>query len=234
MLTSKLKASSPTQSNKPIDQRLHECMTRFHHLRVPSLPHLLALFAHPPANFPAEGTSLVIVDSISAPFQSYFPNATELKSRLAQQQQGGLQQGSENQQKQTTQWLLNRKWNVTSDLANKMVKLATPSPPNRPHKLAIILLNQTQTKIRGQPRPTLYPAVGGGPSWENCIHTRIALYRDWWIGSAEDSITPKARYAEVMKRAGKVISVRTDSNIFPFVVEDVCLPSLSLTNVLMY
>ncbi|OKL57138.1 hypothetical protein UA08_07466 [Talaromyces atroroseus] len=186
LLTSKLMLQSNDYS---IDKRLSECMNRFHHIRAPTLPHLLSLFAHPPPNFPAEGTSLLIVDSISAPFQSYFPNSTELRSRLQTQGQGHAQ-GTENQQKQATQWLLNRKWNVISDMANKLVKLATTTTTgattNRP-KMAIILLNQTHTKIKGQPRPTLYPAVGGGQSWENCVQTRIVLYRDWWSGSSESS-----------------------------------------------
>jgi hypothetical protein len=207
-------------------------MSRFHHIRAPTLPHLLSLFAHPPPNFPAEGTSLLIVDSISAPFQSYFPNTTELRTRLQGQQQGPGQ-GTENQQKQAAQWLLNRKWNVISDLATKMVKMATAansssssaSATNRP-KMAILLLNQTHTKIKGQRRPTLYPAVAGGQSWENCVHTRIVLYRDWWSGSASPSTSAfesssKVRFAELMKRAGKIVSVRTDDNIFAFLIEDV-------------
>lgn len=199
-------------------------MTRFCYLRASSLPHLLSLFSQPPSGFPAEGTALLIVDSISAPFQPYFPNATELRSRLGHGPgQAGQSRSPEHQQ---TQWLLNRKWNVTSDMANRMMKLATS------RQISIVLLNQTHTKIKGQPRPTLYPALAGG-SWENCIHTRIVLYRDWApspsTSIAEDQkenrkLMSKVRYAEIMKKAGKVISVRTDVNIFPFLIEDVCFP----------
>ncbi|EED20724.1 conserved hypothetical protein [Talaromyces stipitatus ATCC 10500] len=157
-------------------------------------------------------------DTISAPFQSYFPNATEIKSRLGltalqqppQNQGQGQGQGQGKTPAQTQlQWLLNRKWNVTSDMINKITRIAAE------HHLAVLLLNQTHTKIKGQPRPTLYPALAGG-SWENCVQTRVVIYRDHdYQGGGM-----KVRYAEVMKKAGKVISVRVEGNVFPFVIED--------------
>jgi hypothetical protein len=202
------RATDKTISSR-VDERLDNGMKRFIHFHVQSLPHLLALIVRPPKDFPPDGCSLLVIDSVSAPFPSYFPNATELKSRLSQGRLSDQQQ---------LQWLLNRKWNVTSDMVNQLVKLAAS------RQLAVVLLNQTHTKIRGQPRATLYPALSGG-SWENCIYTRVVLYRDWPPEGADESQDQHSlkhvRFAEVMKRGGKVLSVRTEENIIPFLIESV-------------
>jgi hypothetical protein len=210
----KLAADEPSLSSSQLEEKIHDCMRRFSHFRAQSLPHLLALLLRPPPGFPPDGTSLLVVDSVSAPFPSYFPNATELKSKL---EQGTIAD------KQQLQWLLNRKWNVTGDMANQLVKLAAA------RRIAVLLLNQTHTKIRGQPRATLYPALAGG-SWETCIHTRVVLYRDWppeevvegeIIGADIRDVLKYVRFAEVMKRAGKALPVRMDDNIIPFLIESV-------------
>lgn len=206
----KLATDNEALSSSQLEGKVHNCMGRLSHFRAQSLPHLLALLLRPPPGFPPEGTSLLIVDSVSSPFSAYFPNATELRSRLAQ---GRI---ADNQQ---LQWLLNRKWNVTSDMANQLVKLAAA------RRLAVVLLNQTHTKIKGQPRATLYPALAGG-SWETCIHARIVLYRDLPPEEGSEAAADRealkyVRLAEVMKRDGKVLSVRTDDNIVPFLIESV-------------
>lgn len=112
------------------------------------------------------------------------------------------------------QWLMNRKWNVTSDLGNQLVKLAAT------HGLAILLVNQTHTRIRGQPRATLCPVLAGG-TWENSVHVRIAIFRDFLPEDEGDS--KGVHFAEVMKRAGKTLSLRLDENIVPFKIETVGL-----------
>ncbi|KAB8224992.1 P-loop containing nucleoside triphosphate hydrolase protein [Aspergillus novoparasiticus] len=166
-----------------------------------SLPHLLALLIRPPKGFPPEDAKLLVIDSVSGLFPSYFPNPSELKSRLPQ---SGITD------KMQIQWLMNRKWNVTSDLGNQLVKLAAT------HGLAILLVNQTHTRIRGQPRATLCPVLAGG-TWENSVHARIAIFRDFL---PEDEGNSKGiRFAEVMKRAGKTLSLRLDENIVPFKIE---------------
>jgi RecA/RadA recombinase len=178
------------------------------HIRTPSLPHLLALLAHPPPNFPPKGTSLLVVDSVSAPFPSYFPNATEIRSRLATASSGGKEQ------QQQTQWLLNRKRNVASDLASHAAKLAST------RGLAVVLLNQTHTKIRGLPRPTLYPALATGGAWESCIATRIVIYREFFLDISGEK-KKKVRFAEMMKKGGKVLAARTEEDIVRFIIDDV-------------
>lgn len=165
------------------------------YFRAPTLPHLLALLMHPPKNFPPEDTSLLIIDSVSSLFPSYFPNAAELKDRLTQRKITDKSQ---------LQWLLNRKWNVASELATHLVRLAA-------RNIAILAVNQTHTKIKGQPRATLHPIVAGGV-WETNVHTRIVLYRD----------LPDARFAEVTKRAGRTLPLRMPELIVSFRIERVC------------
>lgn len=174
------------------------------YFRAQTLPHLLALLMHPPKGFPSEGTGLLVVDSISALFQSYFQNPSELKSQLAQ----------EAIDKSQVQWLVNRRWNVTSELGNQLARLASTN------RLAVFLINQTHTKIKGQPRATLCPALSGG-SWESSIYTRVVLYRDFPEEEMDDSIDGKIRFAEVLKRTGKPLILRLEENIVPFIVESV-------------
>jgi len=169
------------------------------YFRAHTLPHLLALLMRPPKGFPPEETSLIVIDSVSCLFPSYFPNAAELKDRLTQ---GKITD------KAQLQWLLNRKWNVASELATHLARLAAGN-------IAVLAINQTHTKIKGQPRATLYPVLAGG-AWETNVQTRIVLYRD----------LPDARFAEVTKRNGKTLPVRTPELIVPFRIESVCSSSL--------
>ena len=189
------------------DTSVDELIQNLIYFRAQSLPHLLALLMHPPKSFPPEDTSLLVVDSISGPFPSYFPNPTELRARLSQ---------SNITDRSQIQWLMNRRWNVTSDLANQLMKLATT------RRLAVLAVNQTHTKIKGQPRETLCPVLAGG-SWENSISTRIVLYRDF-ATAFEDGVE-KIRFAEVMKRSGRILALRLEENIIPFMTESVSFPA---------
>lgn len=179
------------------------------YFRAQSLPHLLALLMHPPKGFPSDDTTLLVVDSISALFPSYFPNPAELKPQLAQ---AGVSDKSQ------VRWLVNRRWNVTSDLGSQLMKLAST------HRLAVFLINQTHTKIKGQPRATLCPALSGG-SWDNSIYTRIVLYRDFPEEEGDGRPADrKIRIAEVLKRTGKPLVLRLGENIVPFTIESVSIP----------
>ncbi|KAJ5888968.1 hypothetical protein N7495_009009 [Penicillium taxi] len=178
------KTSLALQSVKELDNLIY--------FRTPTLPHLLALLLQPPANFPPSSTSLIVVDTVSSLFPAYFPNAADLKDRLAQ---GKITD------KAQLQWLLNRKWNVSSELATHLTSLAS-------RNIAVLAINQTHTKIKGQPRATLHPVLAGG-GWENCVQTRIVLYRD----------LPDARFAEITKRAGRILPVRMAELIVQFRIE---------------
>ncbi|EAW11999.1 uncharacterized protein ACLA_007580 [Aspergillus clavatus NRRL 1] len=204
MLSKSLEASESSESSEHLVDNLI-------YFRAQSLPHLLALLLRPPKGFPPEDTKLLVVDSVSGPFPSYFMGPSELKSRLAQ---------AKVTDKAQVQWLMNRKWNVTSELANQLMKLAAAQ------SLAVLVVNQTHTKIKGQPRATLTPLLAGGP-WENSVYTRIALYRAFAVdddSGAEPQSAPRSvRYAEVLKRGGKSVTVRLDENIVPFTIESDCL-----------
>lgn len=180
------------------------------YFRAQSLPHLLALLMRPPKGFPPEETSLLVVDSISGPFPSYFPTPTELKSHLSQ---AGVTD------KPQVQWLMHRKWNVASDLGNQLMKLAST------HRMAVLLVNQTHTKVKGYPRATLCPSLSG-MSWENSVYTRIVLYRDF-PEEETDGSDGKVRFAQVLKRSGKPLMLRLDENVIPFVIESVREPARS-------
>ncbi|KAJ6096898.1 hypothetical protein N7486_007644 [Penicillium sp. IBT 16267x] len=168
-------------------------LTNLIYIRTPTLPHLLSLLTHPPKDFPPSETSLLIVDSVSSLFPSYFPNAAELKER---QSQGKITD------KAQLQWLLNRKWNVSSDLAVHLARLASRG-------IAVLAINQAHTKIKGQLRATLQPILAGG-GWEQNVMTRIAMYRD----------LPDKRFMEVTKRGGKIFPVRIGELIIPFRIEE--------------
>ncbi|KAL4892425.1 P-loop containing nucleoside triphosphate hydrolase protein [Aspergillus ambiguus] len=172
------------------------------YLRAPTLPHLLSLLLRPPQGFPPEETKLVVVDSASALFPAYFPNPSELRARLAQ---------SKVTDRAQIQWLMNRKWNVMSELANGLVRLATT------RRLAALVVNQAHTKIRGHPRATLCPVLTGG-SWEASVYTRIVLYWDFSTGERDEGQCA-VRFAELTKRAGRMLSIRAEENIVPFRIE---------------
>ena len=203
----KIMLQKALESTDGPDTSVDELIQNLIYFRAQSLPHLLALLMHPPKAFPPEDTSLLVVDSISGPFPSYFPNLTELRARLTQ---------SNITDRSQIQWLMNRRWNVTSDLANQLMKLATT------RRLAVLVVNQTHTKIKGQPRATLCPVLAGG-SWENSISTRIVLYRDF--GTAFEDGVGKTRFAEVMKRSGRILALRLEENIIPFMTESVSFPA---------
>jgi hypothetical protein len=194
---------------------IDEVLDRFHYIRAQSLPHLLSLLIHSPPGFPGQETSLLVIDSISAFFPSYFPNTTELKSQL---KEGRIPDN------QHLQWLLNRRWTIAGDIATHLMKLAASH-----QHLAVVLTNQTHTKIRGQLQATLFPVVSGG-SWDAGIHNRIVLYRDWPFeahdyasqNSLEDNPpNSQLRYAEVIKRGGRTLTTRFKENIAPFVITNV-------------
>ena len=103
---------------------------------------------------------------------------------------------------------------MTSDLGNQLMKLASAN------RMAVLVINQTHTKIKGHPRATLCPALSGG-SWENSIYTRIVLYRDFPEEETDNTMDKKVRFAEVLKRTGKPLMLRLDENVIPFTIESV-------------
>ncbi|OQE28747.1 hypothetical protein PENSTE_c003G07675 [Penicillium steckii] len=178
----------PLPSNR-LNEMKDEDQKRIIYFRATTLAHLLALLIRPPSSFPPEGTSLMVIDSVSSQFPAYFPNAAELKEQLSH---GKIKD------QQQLQWLLNRKWNVASDIATHLSRFASKN-------IAILAINQAHTKIKNQPRATLHPILSN-TAWENAIHARLVVYRD----------LPNERFVEITKRAGRVVRVRLPEFIVSF------------------
>ncbi|KAI9037401.1 uncharacterized protein KD926_000364 [Aspergillus affinis] len=222
-LTSRTPSSSspyPSPSNTNPIPNLSQNLLYIH---TRTLPHLLSLLYHPPSSFPPPNITLLVIDSISAPFQPYYPAPSDLKARLS----------TTRTDKSQVSWLLNRKWSVTSDLAAQLSKLAST------HHMAVLALNQIHTRIKGLPQATLTPVVAGG-GWEAGVFARVGLYRDFvregsqyqgrYSGGEEEeeeggqgqttSRLRRVRFAEVMKRNGKAVMVRREEDtVVPFLIE---------------
>ncbi|KAJ5403107.1 uncharacterized protein N7487_009003 [Penicillium crustosum] len=164
----------------------------FIYFRAHTLPHLIALLARPPKGFPPSETNLIVVDSVSNLFPAYFPSAQELKDQLAE---GKITD------KAHLQWLLNRKWNIASELATHLARLAA-------RNIAVLTINQSHTKIKPQSHAVLQPLLSGS-AWEASVQTRIAVYRD----------LPDERFAEVEKRAGKSLPEQAEELLVAFRIE---------------
>lgn len=165
------------------------------HLKVQTLAHLLVLLKQPPKGFPPSGTHLIVIDSVSDLFNSYFPHMGDLKTEFARAKPAD---------KPHHRWLLNRKPNAVNDLATYLGRLAT-------RNLAVLALNQTKTRIKmGQPA-VLVPALSGG-AWEKTIQTRIAVCR----------ALPAERFVEIEKLAGKTLHGPRHRRVVPFWIHPVC------------
>ncbi|KAJ5344761.1 DNA recombination and repair protein Rad51 C-terminal [Penicillium brevicompactum] len=125
---------------------------------------------------PPPGTNLIVIDSVSSFFTSYFPTAAELKEELAE---GKLVD------KAHLQWLLGRKPNIANDLGTHLARLAAKN-------IAVLAINQSQTKIKEEREATLLPVLAGG-AWEKTVQTRLAVYR----------ALPDDRFVEIEKLSGK-------------------------------
>ncbi|KAJ5953519.1 hypothetical protein N7454_000415 [Penicillium verhagenii] len=181
--------SSPIPMGRLKAMTPSEFLPNLIHMRTPTLPHLMAVLAHPPNGFPPQGTDVIIVDSVSSVFPPYFINASELKDRHAK---GKITD------KLQLQFLLNRRWNVTSELASHLAALSNRG-------MAVLAINQTHTKIKGLPRATLQPLLSSG-GWDKIVLSRIVMYRDF----------PDRRYMEITKRGGKWFPVRMSETVISF------------------
>lgn len=68
------------------------------------------------------------------------------------------------------------------------------------------------------------------------MQNRIVLYRDHPPSHLDTDNSGsrsgvKVRYAEIMKKGGKVVGIRVEGNVFPFVIQTVRPPSYSLLTV---
>lgn len=106
------------------------------------------------------------------------------------------------------------------DLLSSLSKLAVT------RNMAVLLTNQTTTKVRTDTGALLRSAIHGA-SWDAGISTRIVLFRDWALRPAngEGKGMPKmqtTRYAGVLKAGGTVYSVEGGvGKVVPFAITEV-------------
>lgn len=191
---------SPTQ-----DEHTGEAvLDRFSHYYVPTLSHLLALLLHPVKSFPPTGTSLIVVDSLSALIDSAYPRGSDDLAALKKNEHA--------------RWLSGRRQAVIGELANKLTKLAVMK------NVAVLITNYATTKIRAGARAILRPALTG-QDWEKALGAGIILLRGWWphLGTLEKSFDQSAaRLAGVVEgRSGSTSEKGEVELAVQFVIEAV-------------
>jgi hypothetical protein len=172
---------------------------------VPTLPHLLALFLHPPASFPPPGTALVVIDTISTLIENAYQKVHDDRSA---------------KKSDAAKWAAGRKYAVMGEIISKLGRMAAVN------NITILLTSQTITRIRPGLGALLLPAISGS-EWDNGISTQIVLFRDWpprrSTQSNEDSERWMGlRYAGAIKVNG--VLARDDvsfENVVPFSIEKV-------------
>ena len=198
-------------SSPPIYMPIETSANRMSYFNVPTLAHLLVLFLHPTPRFPPRQTSLIVVDNVAAPFATAFPRSTEKRS---------VPSVVDAARRTRQQKAANRKWAVAGDLAFAMAKMA------KLHDIAILVINQVATSIKGVRKATLKPSLSG-QTWDAGIHNRILLFRDFLPRDSEADITIEEarhlRFAEVSKVAGK-LKASSAEDIVAFVIEEVNIP----------
>lgn len=194
-------------------QEVSELLLNFHHFITPTLSHLLALLIHPCTTFPPKGTSVIVVDPVSAVFATAFP---KVDSKINYMQNLGTKHDQ-------AHWITNRRWAVMGEFISNIGKLAAI------HDIAVILTSQTTTKIQPEMGAIVHPSISS-TVWDGGISNRIVFYRDWIIPKANVSSqgkhTKNARFAAVIKVKG--VSLESPGNIVPFAIEKVCCNSPSL------
>ncbi len=199
-------AGSDPASSPPIPRSLNDLLEKFTHFNVHTLPHLLVLFLHPTPRFPPQNTALIIIDNVSAPFATAFPRPTPASSSFdnanPKTSSGGGGSSLSLARKNRLQWAANRKWTVAGDLAAAMNKMAALQ------NVAVVVVNQVATSIKGVKRAVLKPALAGA-AWEVAVANRLVLWRDFAPyhaskGEGTSSIAPSLRFAQAVKVGGRL------------------------------
>ncbi|OAA40770.1 DNA recombination/repair protein RecA/RadB, ATP-binding domain protein [Beauveria brongniartii RCEF 3172] len=132
-----------------------------------TLPHFLALLSRPSSTTIPAGTSLIVVNCVSALINSALPRSHVSKQKT-KQPPGTTPSEKRMLALQTIMSLLN--------------KLAAT------RNCAVVILSQCATKMQSEHGAALVPAVNA-TVWEQGISTRIALFRNWsWEGRKPHSV----------------------------------------------
>lgn len=184
-----------------------DMLDRFHRFIAPTLPHLIALLAHSTATFPPGGATLLIVDSISMPFNQAFASSNKYNEDRASGKKSDV-----------AQWAASRRWAVMTDLISAIAKLAAT------RNMCVVLISQTTTKMRLGDTALLQPALSG-TAIDSGMSSRILLYRDWQVETSDRSKEQRSvaardlRFAAVTKIGG--VSLEGFGKIVSFVIDKV-------------
>ena len=205
-----LRHSAPGTSSAPLtgSSQDDKILNNICHYFAPTLPHLLALLAHPSPSFPSHNTSLIVIDAVSSLFNQAFPKVVDIA--------GSKEKSSK--LNDAAQWAVSRRWAVMGDFIAKLGRLAAT------RQIAILLTVQTATRVYAEMETCLYPALAG-TAWDNGINARIVLFRDWVYRSAASSsqggYVSGARYAAVVKAGG--VSYEGLGRVVPFRITKVSI-----------
>lgn len=178
-------------------------LERLDYYYTPTLSHLMALLLHPVSSFPKTGTSLIVIDSLSALLDNAYPRGSDDLAAMKTNEHA--------------RWLGGRRQAVTSELAAKLTKLAAMN------SLAILVTNYATTKIRAGARAILRPAVGG-QDWEKALGAGIILLRGSWpqATTKDGGLHTATRLAGVVDGRNGSPSERTNVELsVEFTIEEV-------------
>jgi hypothetical protein len=137
-------------------------LSSFHHSVKHTLPHLLTLLLHPPANFPSPGTRLLVLTNLHTLLETSNPRNTTLSPATKPDIQ---------------KWAAGRRYALLGSIVSALNRLAAS------HGLAVLVTTGCATRMRsefGAPGAPLglVPGVGGS-EWETGIWARAAVLRDF-------------------------------------------------------
>ncbi|KAK4240908.1 P-loop containing nucleoside triphosphate hydrolase protein [Achaetomium macrosporum] len=178
----------------------------FTHYTCPSLPHLIALLCRPTASCVPRGTSLVVVDSLSALVNHAFPKHPETRAVTDVKGSKGPYTSA-------------RRLQVLHYIVNGLQKLAAT------RDLAVVILTQCATKIQAERGATLIPAINTSV-WEQGMSTRLVLFRDWL---QDGSQVRGVHFVGIQKLNGKGTAALID-NLCAFTVEETGFVSVDYDN----
>ncbi|CAK7267976.1 hypothetical protein SEPCBS119000_002824 [Sporothrix epigloea] len=166
----------------------------FAHYICPSLPHFIALLCPiPPAQPPCvlAGTSLVVIDSLSALVNSALPKTLEGKGPPLMA----------NGKKAPSPF--DKRAQVLQCVAAALERLAET------RNIAIVILTQCASRVQTERGAALAPALNG-VAWDRSIVTRLVLFRDWaW----KDNRPVGGRFVGIQKLNGRESETGIDSMV---------------------
>ena len=164
-----------------------ERLSRFHHRHISTLPHLLTLLSFPYAMLHPSSTTLLVLDNISSLMSISFPYSRSSSApRTAT--------------KNALSFASSRRFSISGDISAALSKLAALK------NVAVLVINQTGTNVRGGGKKAVLKPSLGGKEWDAHIGTRLAIYRDFAYEDYNFRTTPtrdsgrrSCRWIEVVK-----------------------------------